>query len=125
MGQLGLEGSNFCWLYPGRSVFLQAMCPMREFREYFPFVTRQVTSGWDVNLACHRRPPDRPRGARVRPRNPLPTRRFGPCHVPVTEPKAVLAIKPLIPPEMKPVTARPRRMDAGAGRRAGRPVMVA
>src|ERR1035438_6826987 len=54
MGQLGLQGSNFCWLYPGRSVYLQGMCPMREFRAYFSVVTRTVTSGREVTLRCRR-----------------------------------------------------------------------
>jgi len=50
MGQSGLVGSNLCWLHPGRSVFLQGMCPMREFREYFSVVTRPVTSADEVTL---------------------------------------------------------------------------
>ena len=36
------------WLHPGRSVFLQGMCPMRGFRPYFSAVTRLVTSAGDV-----------------------------------------------------------------------------
>src|SRR6266480_1929935 len=40
------------WLRPGRFVFLQGMCPMRGFREYFSVVTQPVTSAEDVTERC-------------------------------------------------------------------------
>src|SRR6266581_6508009 len=52
------------WLHYGRSVFLQGMCPMRGFREYFSVVTRPVTSAADVTWRCRGRSPGQPRRAR-------------------------------------------------------------
>ena len=41
------------WLHPGRSVYVQGMCPMREFQGYFSVVTRPVTSAGEVTSRCH------------------------------------------------------------------------
>src|SRR6266700_2712847 len=55
------------WLHYGRSVFLQGMCPMRGFREYFSVVTRPVTSAADVTWRWRGRSPGQPRPGRGAP----------------------------------------------------------
>ena len=80
------------WLYPGRSIYLQGMCPMREFRPYYSVVTRTVTSAADVSLMYQGRSPGQgvygPAGPRYGPQAPG----FLSRHVPVTDAELALEI---------------------------------
>src|SRR5208337_1632046 len=78
-GAIGPSGVQLAgWLHHGRSVYLQGMCPMREFREYFSVVTRPVTSAGEVTSRCRSRSPDQPGTARSGPAQ-AGTGRGSPC----------------------------------------------